>query len=198
MNVFPPIAMFFLGYLLGSVPFGVITSRWLAGIDPRMTGSRNIGFTNVLRTAGRIPALLTLLGDLGKGYIVVRFARELSLQESWVWLAALSAVLGHIFPVFLGFKGGKGVATGLGVLYGIEPLLGWITILTWGLAVWLWRVSSLGAIIAFGLLPLWVIGLDPSSLSILYSILLTTLVLTKHRSNIARLRSGTEPKIGQS
>lgn len=192
------IMLLLMGYLIGSVPFGVIFSRWLAGIDPRERGSRNIGFTNVLRTAGRIPAALTLLGDLGKGYLVVRFAKQLSMEESWIWLAALSAVLGHIFPVFLGFKGGKGVATGLGVLYGIQPLLGWITISIWGVTVWLWRYSSLGAIVAFGLLPLLVFWFDPASSSVLFSMILTALILAKHRSNMARLRSGMEPKIGHS
>ncbi|MBI3811147.1 MAG: glycerol-3-phosphate 1-O-acyltransferase PlsY [Nitrospirae bacterium] len=190
------VVLLLMGYLIGSVPFGVIFSRWLAGIDPREKGSRNIGFTNVLRTAGRIPAVLTLLGDLGKGYLVVRFARPLSLEESWVWLAALSAVLGHIFPVFLGFKGGKGVATSLGVLYGIQPLLGWITISIWGVTVWFWRYSSLGAIIAFGLLPLLVLWLRPVPEAIIFSMILTVLILIKHRSNMIRLRSGMEPKIG--
>jgi glycerol-3-phosphate acyltransferase PlsY len=196
--VFPPIAMLFLGYLVGSVPFGVIFSRWMAGVDPRTGGSRNIGFTNVLRTAGRGPAVLTLLGDLGKGYLAVRFARHLSLEESWVWLTGLSTVLGHTYPVFLGFKGGKGVATGLGVLCGIQPLLGWITIAIWGVTVWFWRYSSLGAIVAFGLLPLFVFWLYSASSDVLFSMLLTALVLIKHRSNIQRLRSGAEPKIGRS
>jgi len=198
MPVFSPIAVPFLGYLVGSVPFGVIFSRWLAGIDPREKGSRNIGFTNVLRTAGRGPAIMTLLGDLGKGYLAVRFARYLSLEESWVWLTGLSTVLGHLYPVFLGFKGGKGVATGLGILYAIHPLLGWITIAIWGLTVWIWRYSSLGAIVAFGLLPLTVFCLQPDVLAVLFSMVLTALVLLKHRSNIRRLISGAEPKIGGS
>ncbi len=195
---FASIVMVVMGYLIGSVPFGVIFSRWMAGPDPRTSGSRNIGFTNVLRTAGRAPAVLTLLGDLGKGYLAVRFARHLSMEESWVWLTGLSAVLGHTYPVFLGFKGGKGVATGLGVLYGIQPLLGWVTIAIWGATVWLWRYSSLGAIVAFGLLPLLVLWLHPVPSATVFSMTLTALILIKHRSNIQRLRSGAEPKIGRS
>ena len=187
-----------MGYLVGSIPFGVVFSRWVAGTDPRDGGSRNIGFTNVLRTAGRGPAVLTLLGDLGKGYLAVWFARHLSMEESWVWLTGLSAVLGHNYPVFLGFKGGKGVATGLGVLYGIQPLLGWITVAIWGATVWLWRYSSLGAIVAFGLLPLLILWLRPAPSAIVLSMILTALILIKHRSNIQRLRSGAEPKIGRS
>lgn len=195
---FSSIVIVFMGYLVGSIPFGVIFSRWMAGTDPRDGGSRNIGFTNVLRTAGRAPAVLTLLGDLGKGYLAVRFARHLSMDESWVWMTALSAVLGHNYPVFLSFKGGKGVATGLGVLYGIQPLLGWITIAIWGATVWLWRYSSLGAIVAFGLLPAWILFLRPAPSAIVFSMTLTALILIKHRSNIQRLRAGTEPKIGRS
>ena len=186
------------GYLAGAVPFGVIFSRWMAGTDPREGGSRNIGFTNVLRAAGRGPAVLTLLGDLGKGYLAVRFARQLPVEEFWVWLTALSAVLGHNYSVFLRFKGGKGVATGLGVLYGIQPLMGWITVAIWGGTVWLWRYSSLGAIVAFGFLPVLVLIFRPVPSDIFFSMILTALILIKHGSNIQRLRVGTEPKIGRS
>jgi glycerol-3-phosphate acyltransferase PlsY len=141
---------------------------------------------------------LTLLGDLGKGYLAVWFSRHLSMEESWVWLTGISVVLGHIYPVTLGFKGGKGVATGLGVLYGIQPLLGWLTVIIWGSTVWWWRYSTLGAIVAFGLLPLWVLWLRPVPEALVFSMILTLLILIKHRSNIQRLRSGAEPKIGRS
>jgi acyl phosphate:glycerol-3-phosphate acyltransferase len=186
-----------MGYLAGSVPFGLIFSRWMAKIDPREGGSRNIGFTNVLRTAGRAPAVLTLLGDMGKGYVAVMIAKELSLEETWVWMTALSAVLGHNYSIFLGLRGGKGVATGLGVLYGVQPMLGWSTAAIWGGAVLAFRYSSLGAIVAFGFLPLLVLYLRPVPSAIVFSLILTGLILIKHSSNIQRLRSGSEPKIGR-
>jgi len=192
------IGVLLISYLVGSIPFGVIFSRWIAGVDPRNSGSGNIGFTNVLRTAGRGPAVLTLLGDLSKGYLAVRSSMYFSMQEPWIWLAGISAVFGHLYPVSLGFKGGKGVATGLGVIYGIQPLFGWVTVAIWGLAVWLWRYSSLGAILAFGLLPLWVLWFRPVPETVVFSVILSGMILLKHRSNIHRLRSGTEPKIGRS
>jgi acyl phosphate:glycerol-3-phosphate acyltransferase len=187
-----------MGYLTGSVPFGLIFSRWMAKVDPRHAGSQNIGFTNVLRTAGRGPAVLTLLGDMGKGYLAVMFARELSLEEAGIWMVALSAVLGHNYSIFLGWRGGKGVATGLGVLYGIQPMLGWGTAAIWGVTVLAFRYSSLGAIVAFGFLPLLVLFLRPFPSAIVFSLTLTGLIFVRHTSNIERLRSGSEPKIGRS
>ncbi|HTN44518.1 MAG TPA: glycerol-3-phosphate 1-O-acyltransferase PlsY [Nitrospiria bacterium] len=199
MNLNPALAIVtVIGYLAGSIPFGVIFSRWMARVDPRGHGSRNIGFTNVLRTAGRAPAALTLVGDLGKGYLAVRFAQWLSVGETGDWLAGLAAVLGHNYPVFLGFKGGKGVATGLGVLYGIHPLLGWLTTVIWGATVLISRYSSLGAIVAFGLLPFVALFFRPARLMLLFSLFLTGLILIRHTANIQRLRSGTEPKIGRA
>jgi len=186
------------GYLAGSIPFGVIFSRWMTRIDPRNSGSRNIGFTNVLRTAGRAPAVLTLIGDLGKGYLAVRFAQFLSIGEPGDWLAGIAAVMGHNYPVFLGFKGGKGVATGLGVLFGIQPLVGWMAVILWGGTVLLWRYSSLGAIVAFGASPLLVLYFRPAPLNVFFSLILTGLILIRHATNIQRLRSGTEPKIGRA
>ena len=201
MNLNPSLALIIVmiaGYLAGSIPFGVIFSRWMTRIDPRDGGSRNIGFTNVLRTAGRAPAALTLMGDLGKGYLAVRFAQSLSVGETGAWLAGIAAVVGHNFPVFLGFKGGKGVATGLGVLYGIHPLVGWMTVILWGGTVLLSRYSSLGAIVAFGLSPVLVLFIHPAPLSVFFSLTLTGLILIRHTANIQRLRSGTEPKIGRA
>lgn len=186
-------------YLLGSIPFGILFSKWLAGIDPRRAGSRNIGFTNVLRTAGRVPGLLTLLGDLGKGYLSVRFAQEAAWDAAWIWLTGLAAVTGHIYSIFLRFDGGKGVATGLGVLYGINPLLGWVMIFVWGVTVAIWRYSSLGAMVSFGLLPLWVALIrsiaSPPAIGI--STAMSLLILLKHISNYKRLRAGDEPRIGE-
>lgn len=188
---------FFIGYMAGSVPFGLIFSKWIAGVDPRKAGSRNIGFTNVLRVAGRGPGLLTLLGDWGKGYLGVWFAQWLSMDNTWVWLIGLTVLVGHNYSIFLGFKGGKGVATGLGILYRIEPLLGWIMVVIWAGTVWLWRYSSLGAIMAFGFLPFLVLFLHPVPSIVGFSLALSGLILVKHTANLQRLWSGTEPKIGQ-
>ena len=187
-----------VGFLAGSIPFGVIFSRWMTGIDPRESGSRNIGFTNVLRVAGRGPGLLTLLGDLGKGYLAVRLAQSMAPAELWIWSTGLAAVLGHHYSVFLNFKGGKGVATGLGALYGINPWIAWILMTIWAVTVWIWRYSSLGAIVSFGLLPIVVLFLHPDLSSVGFSMLLSLFILIKHRANMHRLRSGTEPKIGRS
>jgi acyl phosphate:glycerol-3-phosphate acyltransferase len=201
MSPSPPletILIVFAGYLAGSVPFGVIFSRIMAGKDPRSAGSRNIGFTNVLRTAGRAPAVLTLLGDMGKGLFAVWLARYYMTGEAGAWITGIAAVLGHNFPVFLGFRGGKGVATGLGVLYGIQPMLGWITAIVWATTVSIWRYSSLGAIVAFVCLPGLVLILRPDPLVVILSLILAAMILARHRANIRRLLSGTETKIGRS
>lgn len=197
MNQYPwigPVA----GYLAGSIPFGIIFSLWLSGIDPRKSGSGNIGFTNVLRVAGKTAGVLTLLGDMGKGYLAVRIAQRLSLEDPSIWLTGMAAILGHNYTVFLGFKGGKGVATGLGVLYGLDPILGWTTILIWSGTVFWWRISSLGAIMAFGFLPVLVLLVYPVPWAIGLSVLISGIILLKHRPNFQRLWSGTEPRIGES
>src|SRR5574340_1350964 len=115
------------GYLLGSVPFGVLVSKWLEAADPRKTGSRNVGFTNVLRTSGLRAGVLTLIGDMGKGWFVGWLATKLFQDEAFVLLVAATPVLGHVFSIFLNFRGGKGVATALGSLVGVDPLAttGW-------------------------------------------------------------------------
>ena len=199
MNQAPgPQMLVFFSYLIGSIPFGIILSKALAGIDPREHGSGNIGFTNVLRVAGRGPGSLTLLGDIGKGFLVVRLAQSLSLTEAWVWLIGLAAVIGHNYSVFLQFKGGKGVATGLGMIYALDNILGWLMLASWGVTVWIWRYSSLGAIVAFGLLPVFMVLTNPNPIPAMYSLVLFGLILHRHKENIRRLRANTEPKIGQS
>ena len=190
-----PWAGLLIAYVAGSIPFGVLISRWMAGVDPRKAGSGNIGFTNVLRVAGRGAGLLTLMGDMGKGYLVVELQRSISTEELWIWLAGVCVVLGHNYSVFLQWKGGKGVATGLGALYGINPFLGWAVGILWAASVLLWRYSSLGAIISFGLLPILVLLLSPGMVPFIFSLIFTGLILVKHRSNIQRLRAGSEPKI---
>ena len=185
-------------YLLGSVPFGVMITRLLKGIDPREHGSRNIGFTNVLRVAGWGPGLLTLIGDMGKGYLSVAVAQKAIGDERVMMMAGLASVLGHNYPLFLKLKGGKGVATGFGVLLGLMPLIGMITLILWGSVVGVWRFSSLGAIVCFILLPIIVLLFQREISYVIFAVVLSLLILIRHRSNIVRLRQGVEPKIGGS
>lgn len=185
-------------YLLGSIPFGLVFSCLLGAPDPRQAGSRNIGFTNVLRVCGIKVGILTLAGDLGKGWLVGWFAGLGVLPNLWALLAVLSVVLGHLFPVFLKFQGGKGVATGLGGLLGIHFPIGLILVAIWAATVGVWKYSSGGAIMAFAALPLigWFMTFDLQFL--IFCLLLSSFVIGKHKGNIVRLLNGTEPSIRRS
>ena len=185
-------------YLLGSIPFGLVFSRLLGAPDPRQAGSRNIGFTNVLRVCGKKVGILTLAGDLGKGWLVGWFSSLGLIPNLWALLAVLSVVLGHLFPVFLRFHGGKGVATGLGGLLGIHFPIGLILVGIWAVTVGIWRYSSGGAIMAFATLPLigWFMTFEVQFL--IFSLLLSIFVIGKHKGNIVRLLNGTEPSIDRS
>lgn len=188
--------IFCLGaFLLGSIPFGLVFSRLFGAPDPRQAGSRNIGFTNVLRVCGKKVGILTLAGDLGKGWLVGWIASLGVLPNLWALTAVLSVVLGHLFPVFLKFHGGKGVATGLGGILGIHFLMGCILVGIWGVTVGIWKYSSGGAIMAFATLPLigWFMTFDLQFL--IFSLLLSSFVIGKHKGNIVRLLNGTEPSI---
>ena len=181
------------GYLIGSVPFGLVLTR-LAGLgDIREIGSGNIGATNVLRTGNKFLALLTLLLDIGKGaaavLIVEYFYPGLGLY------AGGGAFFGHLYSVFLKFTGGKGVATFIGIILAISPLSGLACIATWMLTALVFRISSLAALIAALLSPLYGYYFSDLSLAIL-SCILCILILLKHKDNIKRLLAGTEPKIG--
>ena len=188
-----------IGYLLGSIPVGIFAGRVLGGIDPRVAGSRNIGFTNVLRVAGKPAGIVTLIGDMGKGALAVLLARHLlgSAGSEWELAAGGAAILGHIFPVFLRFKGGKGVATALGVLSAIDWLVGGSVLAVWLISAAIWRTSSLAALLAFGSLPLWVWLLHPTVPMALLAIGTTGLIGYRHRDNISRLLAGTEAQIGE-
>ena len=188
-----------IGYLLGSIPVGIFAGRVLGGIDPRVAGSRNIGFTNVLRVAGKPAGIVTLIGDMGKGALAVLLARHLlgSAGSEWELAAGGAAILGHIFPVFLRFKGGKGVATALGVLSAIDWLVGGSVLAVWLISAAIWRTSSLAALLAFGSLPLWVWLLHPTVPMALLAIGTTGLIAYRHRDNISRLLAGTEAQIGE-
>ncbi len=185
------------GYLLGGVPFGVVISKAMGLPDPRTVGSKNVGFTNVLRVSGKKPGILTLIGDMGKGWVMGYAATQL-LQDEWAIMAiALAPFLGHLFSPFLGFKGGKGVATALGSVLGVAPLIGLLLLLAWLGAVALWRYSSGGALTAFGLFPIIAALLRPSAPFISFAVVVTALIVMKHKGNIERLWNGTESKMGQ-
>jgi len=183
-------------YLLGSISFGALVAR-LKGVDLRSVGSGNIGATNVLRTMGKVPALITLLGDLLKGSASVALARLLGVGELYEGLSGLASVVGHNYPVFLGFRGGKGVATSIGVVLIYMPLAGILTIALWlGTAI-ITRYSSLGALVAFGCLPLSAYLIGGSKTKIALSVIITIMLFFRHRENIKRLIDGTESKIGK-
>jgi glycerol-3-phosphate acyltransferase PlsY len=186
-----------IAYLAGSVPFGLLIARLKGNVDLRRVGSGNIGATNVLRAVGKGAAALTLVGDIGKGAAAVVLARGLG-ASSWVLAAvALAAVLGHLFPIFLGFRGGKGVATTLGVVLAAMPAVGGLLILVWLLVAVVWRYSSLAALAAAVARPPLAWLLDGRPVMVLFGVLSAALIFWRHRENIKRLRHGTEGKIGQ-
>ena len=183
-----------LAYLLSAVPFGIIVTRAMGLGDLRRIGSGNIGATNVLRTGNRGAALATLLLDGGKGAVAVLLARWL-VGEDAAQLAGLSAFLGHLYPVWLGFKGGKGVATFLGVLLALSWMAGLAVCLTWLLTAVLTRTSSIAALVAAASAGLWIVLLTDGSPLIL-ALILTVLIYVRHSANLKRIKAGTEPKIG--
>jgi glycerol-3-phosphate acyltransferase PlsY len=188
-------------YLLGSIPFGLLVVKALGGPDIRAIGSGNIGAANVTRNAGKFAGILTLLLDAGKGYAAVWLAAHYSHGNiRWMMVAAVCAIVGHVFPVWLGFKGGKGVATGLGVFLPIAWQAVAAGIVLWLLVVIFWRYSSLGSISAAVALPLFVYllyapGHAPPEFVSLGTVVISVLVLFKHRPNIARLVAGEEPRL---
>ncbi len=184
-----------VAYLLGSVPFGLVLTRAMGLGDIRSIGSGNIGATNVLRTGNKLAALLTLVLDGGKGAAAVLIARSLAGGEA-AQLAALAAFVGHLYPVFAGFKGGKGVATFLGVLLALHWPLGLAACAVWLAAVAIFRISSLGALCAAALSPVLALGFGVPRFTLL-CIVLAALVFWRHRQNIDRMRKGEEPRLGR-
>lgn len=199
-------------FVVGSIPFGILFTRG-RGVDLRNTGSRNIGATNVLRSAGRMPALLTLVCDVLKGVapvlicrvIIANTGRTAAIDQAlmpvagdlWLGITGLSAVAGHIFSVFLSFRGGKGVATGLGVTAVYSPLSVAVLLVIWlGVAV-ATRYSSLAAIAAFTSLPAVFLITGASGIKVFFGALLAILIVYRHKSNIRNLLAGTESKIGK-
>jgi glycerol-3-phosphate acyltransferase PlsY len=189
------IAVAVLAYLLGSVPFGIVITRALGLGDLRKIGSGNIGATNVLRTGNKGAALATLLLDAGKGGIAVALARMVAHEDA-AQLAALASFLGHLFPVWLRFKGGKGVATFLGTMIVLDWRVGFACCATWAVTAAVTRISSLSALVAAACSSLWLVVFHNGAMLFL-SVFLTVLIYWKHWPNLERIKAGTEPKIGQ-
>jgi glycerol-3-phosphate acyltransferase PlsY len=192
---FHVILAFVVGYLLGSIPFGIIVTRLGGGVDPRLIGSGNIGATNVLRSGNKKLAALTLLGDALKGTLAALLGFTLG-GEATAMAAGLGAFLGHLFPVWLGFKGGKGVATYLGVVLGLAPVGALAFALVWLVSAKLSKYSSLSALLASALTPVVLMVLGHGRIAALMAVL-AALLWIMHRDNISRLLAGTEGKIGQ-
>ena len=183
-----------LAYLLGSIPFGVVITRAMGLGDLRAIGSGNIGATNVLRTGNKGAALATLLLDAAKGGVAVLLARLVAGEDA-AQLAALCSFLGHLFPVWLKFRGGKGVATFLGAMIALDWRVGLACCATWAATAAVTRISSLSALVAAALATLWLVVFRDGPM-LLLTVTLTLLIYWKHWPNLERIKSGTEPKIG--
>ena len=195
------LAFILVAYLIGSIPFALIAS-WIFRLpDPRTYGSKNPGATNVLRSGKKSAAVLTLIGDAGKGWLAIALAQSQAavwhLGDEAVAVAALAVFIGHIFPVFLRFQGGKGVATAVGVLLGLKVLLGLLAIATWIAVAVISRYSSLSALIAALLSPVYAYLIFNASLHTLTVSLMALLLIWRHQSNIVNLLAGKESRIGQ-
>jgi len=186
-----------LGYLIGSLPFAVIVSKIFGLADPRSFGSGNPGATNVLRTGNKAAAALTLLGDAAKGWIAMFLAAKVGAGETAIAFAGLAAFLGHLFPVFLKFKGGKGVATAIGVLIGLDGWVALLTALTWLATALVTRYSSLAAIIAACVAPTLALSNHGIGAVSIVVGMMCLLLIVRHKANIVRLIEGTEGQIGK-
>lgn len=191
-----------LAYLLGSIPFGLLFARIFSRKDVREVGSGNIGATNVTRVAGPFPGILTLLFDAGKGALAVLLvARASDHDATTMMLAALAALLGHCYPIWLRFKGGKGVATGLGIFTALSPFAGLSSLAVFIIVAVTWRFASLASMAAAASMPLlvylfWAPGHAPPLPIVFGTLFATTLVIYKHNANLQRLVEGTEPRFG--
>ena len=188
-----------IAYLLGSIPFGYLIVRWQKGIDVRSMGSGSIGATNVMRNLGILGFVATFALDAAKGLIAVLLASKMtSGSGTWMAAAALAAVFGHCFPVWLGFHGGKGVATGVGVFIGLAPLQVILVLLIFGVIVAIWRYISLGSIIATAAFPVLVYLMKHPPLQVVLGAAgAAIIIITRHEANIVRLFKGTENRLGR-
>lgn len=186
-------------YLLGSIPFGYLIVRWQRGIDVRETFSRSIGATNVMRNLGISGFIATFVLDCGKGIAAVMVASRLTGNDTrWIAAAAVAAVAGHVFPLWLGLRGGKGVATGLGVFGALAPLPMALVLVFFAVIVAIWRYISLGSIVATASFPILVYLVDrPPTPIVIGAACAAALIISRHRANIRRLLAGTENKLGK-
>lgn len=209
-----PAALVALAYLIGSIPFSFLIVKLVAGKDVREHGSHNVGATNVARTAGKLPGIIALLLDIAKGYAAIALAQWLVMRpewpfapglppwqsrEFWIALAGLIAVIGHMFPLWLHFHGGKGVATATGVFLALDPVVVLATLIVFAIVLLLFRYVSLASIVSAASVPLFFrfLAHDAPFWRTVISIGISLLVIAKHHSNIARLAAGTERKMGQ-
>lgn len=191
------ILVFAVSYLLGSIPFGLLTTKLFAGVDVRKHGSGNIGMTNVLRTTGYFCALITLIGDMGKGIAAVLLGSYFLGDATLTLISGIMAVVGHNWSLFLRFKGGKGIATIGGVLLAYQPLVAAILAVIWVAVLIFSRYISLASIVVAFCFPMILIILKTNALEVVLAIIVATFTIFKHRSNIERLRNGTEYRFGQ-
>ena len=189
-----------LAYLLGSISFAVLVSKVFRLADPRTYGSKNPGATNVLRSGNKLAAVLTLIGDCAKGWLAVWLALQLdeqfALGEAGIALIALAVFLGHLWPVFLRFAGGKGVATALGILLGLNPILGLATLVTWSVIAYAFRYSSLAALVSAIFAPFYYGLLFGADIKLFAVLIMSGLLIYRHHKNIANLLSGKESRLG--
>jgi glycerol-3-phosphate acyltransferase PlsY len=186
-----------LSYFLGAIPFGLIFTKIFSDVDVRSIGSGNIGATNVLRASGKKAAILTLLADTLKGFLPVLIVQHLFNAEATTVLSGVAAILGHNFPIYLKFKGGKGVATSYGVMLAVAPWIGLICLIVWIISAFIWRYSSLSALISFACYPALTFMVAPYSTQSFgaLSLFIFAMIYYRHRENIKRLLAGIETKI---
>ena len=199
-----PAILFMVSYLLGSIPFGLLLAKLFGGTDVRRAGSGNIGATNVARVAGPLPGILTLVLDAGKGWFAVWLAERASHAAAGMMIVAgVFALVGHCFPVWLRFRGGKGVATAAGIFAALCPEALLAALILFALVVWFWRYVSLGSLAAAAAIPLlvywfWAPHFAPPNIVTGGSLAIAALVIFQHRGNIGRLTRGDEPKFSLS
>jgi glycerol-3-phosphate acyltransferase PlsY len=189
----------FLAYLLGSIPFGYVIVRWQKGVDVRNTGSGSTGATNVMRNLGVVGFVATFILDVGKGVGAVLLASRLTSGDPrWIAAASVAAILGHCFPVWLKFRGGKGVATGVGVFLALAPVQVALVLIIFAITVVIWRYISLGSIVATGAFPFFVYFMKHAPLPIVLGAAGgAAIIIAMHHANIHRLMQGTEGKVGK-
>lgn len=197
MPYYLPVLLIILAYFTGSVSSAVLTCKVMGKVDPRTVGSKNPGATNVLRYAGKKAAFFTLLGDVLKGLVPVAVGHALNLDWGWLVLIGLAAFLGHLYSIYHGFKGGKGVATAMGVYFGLDPLIGLVVAITWLISALIFNISSLSALIATLLAPLYYFWVTSSLHLFLGLVAITVLIYWRHRTNIVEIIDGTEGKISE-